>query len=226
MRQEAKSTNVHFSETLSELMNERGIKNIEVAKALGLSPTAVGNYVKGRLPRAEELLSLAQYFGVPIERFLGGKKVARDAPTRNERTPREHGGPFWGTTDQAPIISWASAGSGNAFEDQGSDVATIPTPCKDPNCYALEIQGDSMEPLYLSGDIAVVAPNQLASNNDLVIAKLLDDSVFFKRLQITQGGKLYRLLSINPHHHAIDLKRTDLRFIHPVYSVTRFFKKR
>ena len=45
----------------------------KLATAIQLSPGAVSNYLSGgrTLPRAEELLALARYFGVSVEWLLG-----------------------------------------------------------------------------------------------------------------------------------------------------------
>jgi phage repressor protein C with HTH and peptisase S24 domain len=108
----------------------------------------------------------------------------------------------------------------------GHDVPVIPTLCKDENCYAVEITGDSMEPVYHSGDIAVAAPNSEARQGDLVIAKTIDEEPVFKKLKFSPDMKVVRLFSFNPEYPVIELKRSQVRFLHPVYSVTRFFQGR
>jgi phage repressor protein C with HTH and peptisase S24 domain len=80
----------------------------------------------------------------------------------------------------APLISWASAGDAHAYEDQGYNVPRIPTTCRDPHAYCLEIEGDSMEPKYSRGDIVVVAPSREARNGELVIARTKTDETYFK----------------------------------------------
>ena len=54
------------------MMAARGEDNTTLARAIDVTPTAVGNYVKGRVPRAEELLRLAQHYRVQMEELLGG----------------------------------------------------------------------------------------------------------------------------------------------------------
>jgi transcriptional regulator with XRE-family HTH domain len=77
--QEKNSTNVHLASTLSILIEERGLDNTQVAQAINVTPTAIGNYRKGRVPRAEELFNLARFFGVSMESLLmGTAKPAKD----------------------------------------------------------------------------------------------------------------------------------------------------
>jgi transcriptional regulator with XRE-family HTH domain len=68
--QEGKSTNVHFADALNRLMRAKNIDNASLARAVGVTPTAVGNYLDGRLPRSEHLMAIAQYFGVKMETLL------------------------------------------------------------------------------------------------------------------------------------------------------------
>ena len=53
-------------------MAARGINNVELGRALGVSHVAVGNYLKesGQLPRADGLARIAEYFGVSMESLL------------------------------------------------------------------------------------------------------------------------------------------------------------
>jgi len=140
---------------------------------------------------------------------------------------REHGGPYWGTTDRCPVISWASAGDKHSFEDIGGDVETIPTDCKDGNCYVLRLEGDSMEPRYYGGDYIVVAPNLEAQNGDLVVAKTKDGEVYFKLYHRTgPHGELIKLTSYNQAYPTLEFPRSALRFCHPVHSVVRKLKRR
>ena len=65
----------------------------------------------------------------------------------------------------ALTIGFAQAGAGGFFDDggfpagQGWDVVDFPvSPAQKAGCYALEVQGDSMMPLYLDGDVLIVEP--------------------------------------------------------------------
>ena len=53
-------------------MGARGVNNVELGRAIGVSHVAIGNYLKepGQLPRADGLARLAEYFGVSMESLL------------------------------------------------------------------------------------------------------------------------------------------------------------
>lgn len=62
-----------FAERLQSLIAERGVQQLEVSEATGLTPTAISYYVRGRrTPGAFELRRLAVYFDVSMEWLLGG----------------------------------------------------------------------------------------------------------------------------------------------------------
>jgi len=51
-------------------MAERKVNNAALAREIGLSHVAIGNYLKDQLPRSDGLYRLAQYFGVTMESFF------------------------------------------------------------------------------------------------------------------------------------------------------------
>jgi SOS-response transcriptional repressor LexA len=214
---------LHFSERLETLLKTRGLKASHLAKEIGLSHVAIGNFLNGQLPKSEHLAMLADFFHVTTDYMLGRepeKKAGKEATGL-----RESGGPYWGTTNLAPVISWASAGMGHEYYDQGEDVRRVATDCKDPNCYALEVDGDSMEPDFLNGDIIIVAPNIEATNGDMVVAKTLKGEVLFKKLKWSADGKVARLIPLNHEYEVRELPRTSLDWIQLVFSATRYFRR-
>jgi phage repressor protein C with HTH and peptisase S24 domain len=126
----------------------------------------------------------------------------------------------------APVISWARGGEGAYYEDQGSDVPKIYVPCKDPNCYVLQLEGDSMHPVYLEGDLLVVAPNLEPTNNDLVVLKTTDDEVLFKKYKHPRRDELFEFHSYNPHHPPLFLTPDKIYRVSVVHSVIRPLKER
>lgn len=126
----------------------------------------------------------------------------------------------------APLISWASAGAAHAYEDQGPNVPRVPTTCGDPHAYCLEIEGDSMEPDYKRGDIVVVAPSRHARTGELVIVRTNKDDTYFKIYTGSEDPhEPIKLSSFNRAYPVIQIKKADLRAVHPVHSVVRMLRK-
>ncbi len=169
--------------------------------------------------------SIARTHGIKIGDWPQAEIV--ENVTASPSIPREHGGPYWGTTNRSPVISWASAGKSRYYEDVGGDVETIPTDCKDANCYVLQLEGDSMEPRYYAGDYIVVAPNFEAQNGDLVVAKTKNGDVYFKLFHRTgPDGEMIKLTSYNQAYPPLEFSRSAMRFCHPVHSVVRKLKRK
>ena len=67
-----------FARRFIQLRNEADLTQEELAKKLGISKGAIGNYESGiRTPRAEDLDNIADYFNVSLDYLLG----------RNEERP-------------------------------------------------------------------------------------------------------------------------------------------
>ena len=61
-----------FGEILTELRQEHGLTQKELAKIFFVTPGTISNYEKGRhLPDAERLLQIADYFSVTTDYLLG-----------------------------------------------------------------------------------------------------------------------------------------------------------
>lgn len=126
----------------------------------------------------------------------------------------------------APVISWARGGEGAYYEDQGADVPKIYVPCKDPNCYVLQLEGDSMHPVFLEGDLLVVAPNIPPGHNDVVIVKTTEDQVMCKIMRQPRKGEMFEFHSYNPHHPPIFLRPDQIYRVSAVHSMIRPFKEK
>ena len=103
-----------------------------------------------------------------------------------------------------PVIGYAQAGAQDFFDDAGYpagsgwDELQFPH-VGDPHAYALEISGDSMEPVYRDGDIVVVSPSTSLRRGDRVVVKTTGGEVMAKQLLRSTANRI-ELQSINPAH--------------------------
>lgn len=101
-----------------------------------------------------------------------------------------------------PLIGFAQAGSEGFFDDagfpsgQGWQEVHFPG-IEDAHAYALEISGESMQPVYRPGDRIVIAPNDSARRGDRVVVKTLDGEVMVKELAVLRADHIV-LRSFNP----------------------------
>ena len=116
-----------------------------------------------------------------------------------------------------PLLGLAQAGAGGFFDSagfpagQGWDEIVLPTP-DDSGIYALEVTGDSMEPLYREGDRIVVSPTEQVRRGDRVVVKTRDGEVMAKILA-RQTAKQIELQSINPAYGPRIFDLSDLEWV-------------
>lgn len=69
-----------LSQMLDKLMTEREISAYKISKATGISDRLIGYWRKGeKLPGAENLLTIANYFGISVDYLLTGEE--KSSPT-------------------------------------------------------------------------------------------------------------------------------------------------
>jgi len=116
-----------------------------------------------------------------------------------------------------PLIGFAQAGAGGFFDDagfpvgQGWEVVELPGPARE-GAYALQVQGDSMLPLYRDGDVLVVEPNATVRRGDRVVVRTVDGEVMAKVLQRSSAEEI-ELLSLNPKHPVRTFRSVEVEWV-------------
>jgi Predicted transcriptional regulator len=161
---------------------------------------------------------LARRAGLDPTTFNRSKRVTRDNRARWPSTESiekilDATGATWGefvsfmnegTFKNIPLIGLAQAGTAGYFDDAGYPAGAswedIPFPdIGDPHAYALEISGDSMEPVYRDGDVVIVCPQAPIRRGDRVVVKTREGEIMAKILKRKTANK-YELRSLNPEH--------------------------
>jgi len=134
---------------LEKEMKRRGWNQRQTAISLGVSATYIHEILKGKKTGEKSLFKFAE-------------KLAIDLFEKTE-VPKYHRKPI-------PVISWVHAGSFIEYVDswppgvsgvEGPVFSTIKT---GPNAFGLKIEGDSMMPRFMPGDIAIVDPSIRCDN--------------------------------------------------------------
>lgn len=116
-----------------------------------------------------------------------------------------------------PLLGFAQAGLGGFFDDggfpagQGWDEIEFPRG-EHEAIYALEVSGDSMEPLYREGDVLIVAPGATVRKGDRVVVRALSGEVMAKILR-RKTVNLIELESLNPDHPDVTLNLVDVDWV-------------
>jgi phage repressor protein C with HTH and peptisase S24 domain len=185
-----------------------GYSTSGLAKKSGLDPTSFnpskrnGPDGRPRWPTTESITRVLQASGATVEEFadlLSGRKSA---------SPRRQ---------KIPLLGFAQAGTGGYFDDMGYpagagwDEIEVPD-VTDANAFALEITGDSMQPVYREGDRVVVSPAAYMRKGDRVVLKTKTGEVMAKVLQ-RQTAKFIEVSSFNADHEPMTFNTPDVDWI-------------
>jgi SOS-response transcriptional repressor LexA len=205
-----------LSERLRNARTRQGLTQQGLAELTGFSLSAIGNWESCQnIPSPTKLGLLASKLGVSIDYLLGHGDEAMPQGPGARRAPSSD-------IREVPIVSWAQAGDLVAYTDLDAAWHEFTaTTCRDENGFAVIISGDSMEPKYSAGDIAIVMPNVEPRNGCLVVCKLKNEGVFFKLFHQSSDGRKFRLSSYNPVYPVMECRRDDFVWIYPVYQVTK-----
>ena len=202
---------------LDALAAENGLSASGLARKAGLDPTAfnpskrIGVDGRARWPSTESVAKVLAATNTGMEAFA---TLITGAPA----LPRS--GARGGATRRIPLIGLAQAGGEGYFDDGGYPVGgswdEIALPeIGDPNAYALEISGDSMEPVFRDGDTVIVSPGAPVRRGDRVVVRTRKGEVMAKELK-RQSAKRIDLASLNPAHPSYSFELPEITWMHRI----------
>jgi SOS-response transcriptional repressor LexA len=211
-------------ERLIGARNNADISQQNLADKLGKSLRTIQNWESGdNMPKNPAMLSkIAQHLNVSVKYLTGQndsqtsyQEVQENVPNVGARVVMRN----------VPVVSWASCGRSNDYEDmEGQIDETLQCETKDPNAFALIVEGDSMESEIMAGDRVVFEPNSEPRNNDIVVARMLAGGVVVKRFR-SKGPDNIVLVSNRSEYPLMELRRADLRFIYPAIEIIRRLRR-
>ena len=194
---------------IDALAARHGMSPSGLAKLAGLDPTTFNKSKRGsangklRWPSTESLAKVLSATGAGLEEFVA--LVAERSMVR---------------TRMVPLIGMAQAGTSGYFDDAGFPAGSgwedIAFPeIADSHCYALEIAGDSMLPVYRDGDRILVSPSANLRRGDRVVAKTLAGEVMAKQIGRLTAQRI-ELKSLNPAYEDRTFAMSDINFVHRI----------
>jgi phage repressor protein C with HTH and peptisase S24 domain len=190
---------------IDALAARRGLSASGLARAAGLDPTTF-NKSKRQTPDGRE-------------RWPSTESIARAlaaAETTWDEFAALLAGKSGGAGRAIPIVGMARAGADGFFDEGGFPIGaeeTVRFPdLGEDRVYALEIAGDSMEPVFRAGDIVIVQPSAAVRRGDRVVVRTRAGEVMAKILG-RRNDQTVELLSLNPDHPARSLPAVDVDWI-------------
>ena len=179
---------------IDRLAERYGYSASGLARRAGLDATSfnrskrIGPDGRKRWPSTESISKVLAATGASLDDFLR-LIVSRDGPLRT----------------MIPLIGMTQAGAGRLFTDEGMPTGgpgweEIEFPdLGGDRAFALEVQGESMVPLYRDGDVLIVSPTASVRKGDRVVVRLTSGEVLAKELR-RRTARTIELASLNPDH--------------------------
>jgi repressor LexA len=126
-----------------------------------------------------------------------------------------------------PILSWAQAGLAIDFEEMPTDWKdVVPSDVTDEHAFGVRLRGDSMEPKFSDGDIAILLPSTPATNGEVVVANIKNEGPVCKLMHVQLDKKVVKLSSYNPAYPPMEYHRDDFHWIFPVSAVIKQLRRK
>ncbi|KPF47238.1 S24 family peptidase [Rhizobium sp. G187] len=190
-----------------------------LARRAGLDPTSFNKSKRiaadGRMrwPSTESISKVLEATGASLDQFMGF--ISPNGGSAQSLPP----GSFPPKVSSIPLLGMAQAGAGGFFDDsgfpagQGWDMVEFPAaPGSAGGVYALEVQGESMKPLYRDGDTLIVEPGAQVRRGDRVVVKTREGEVMAKILA-RQTARAVELQSLNPEHPTRVIDMADVEWV-------------
>ena len=213
--------------TLSDIIRQHckreGISFRKFAEKSGLTSGYITMLLNGENPKThrpikptiDTYIKIADAMGITVNELfkrMDDAPIEVNAPSASKpiMIPR-----------RIPILGDTAAGAPIYADEQYDDFIEIPTDGREYDA-AVRVQGDSMEPQFSIGDLALIRYQDDVEDGQIAVVGL-DDEVTLKRVFHIKGA--LQLQSDNPRYPAIIAKYGDyysVRIIGRVISAIRF----
>jgi SOS-response transcriptional repressor LexA len=208
MKATSTDTDEEFSERLRTWRASLDLTQVDAAGQLGIDRAYLSQIEGGRRPGSRLRT-----------RFLLLEKAA------SIKTLPNVGGAY--NLRNLPVLSWAQAGQATEFGEIPSDWdELVPSNVTDERAYGVRLRGDSMEPKFSDGDIAILLPSIAPTNGDIVVANLKDEGVVCKLMHVQLDKNLITLSSYNPAYPPMQRHRDQFNWMFPVSSIVKQLRRR
>lgn len=205
-------------ERYSEMLKERGVKNIDVSRATGIPASTFSDWKKGKSsPKRDKIEKIAEFFEINPDWLAGTSDFKTNKEILENFDNKSNLDVIKGqmidvqeNTTRIKVLGKVAAGVPRhmqdeyviGYEDVSNDMI------KDDTVFGLEINGDSMSPRILKGDVVIVREQNDAESGDVVIVTINGDEATCKRLMKYADG--ISLISFNPAYEPMTFSNKEI----------------
>jgi repressor LexA len=181
-----------FAENMRRIRFEKHMTQEEFADLLGTTKQNISRYESGAVsPKISTAASIARKLGVTLNEINGDANTIQDMK-------------------RIPILGDTAAGQPIIANRVYDEYITVPTDGKKFDA-AVRVNGDSMEPNYRVGDLALIHYQPDVLDGQIAVV-CLDDEVTLKR--VYHHGQGIVLVSDNPKYSPMNIMSDDINNIH------------
>lgn len=146
-----------FAEMLYKLMKDNSTSAVALGRAINVSDVTVGKWLKGEaIPNLNNAIEVARYYGISLDELAGVEfKLASNKYFKL---------PVLGFANNV-AVSLHKKIYDDYIEVTNFDLEGYPR----DECYALEVDSDSLEPTFHKGFYLIVHQQRICKNNDIIV---------------------------------------------------------
>ncbi len=201
-----------FSNRLNKAILLRNIKPIALSEKTGIDKSKISSYMSGRYKAKQDgVYLLAQALNVSEVWLMGYDVPMESIPIKNIEKIN------------IPLLGTVKAGYNYLAHENIIGYESIDNVSDKENYYALKVTGDSMEPLFSNGDIAIVhKQDDFESGNTCIVLINGDEATVKKVIRMEDG---IDLIAMNPYYPVRHFSNEEMQKI-PVRIIGKVVEAR
>ena len=201
-----------FKNRLSKALERRNLKPVELHEKTGLSESLISKYLSGvTIPRQRKIDILSDALNVNPVWLLGYDVPMESISIKNIDKIK------------IPVLGKVKAGYDYLAQENVIGYESIDNVPDPENYYALQVTGDSMEPLFSDGDIAIVhKQDDFESGNTCIVLVNGDEATVKKVVKMDDG---IDLIAMNPYYPVRHFSKNEMNEI-PVKIIGKVIEVR
>ena len=209
-----------FSNRLHKALDNANMKQVDLVNKTGLDKTLINKYLAGIMKAKQDKLTILANALNVNEVWLMGYDVPMERELQNlNLTPLSNL-----QQTKIPVLGLVKAGYDYLTNENIIGHICLDFKPSDPeNYYALEVTGDSMEPLLSHGDIAIVHKQDYFDSGNTCIILINGDEATVKKVVRMEDG--VDLIAMNPYYPVRHFSKNDMDEI-PVKIIGKVIEAR
>lgn len=202
-----------FQNRLQKAINIRNIKPVELHEKTGISESLISKYLSGNaIARQKKLSLLSDALSISPVWLMGYDVPIESIPIKNIKKSK------------IPVLGMVKAGYNYLAQENIVGYESVDNISDPENCYALQVTGDSMEPLFSDGDIAIVHKQDDFESGNTCIVLINEDEATVKKVVRMEDG--IDLIAMNPyypvrHFSSEEMKKIPVKIIGKVVEARK-----